>query len=106
MKLSNLKLALGIGMLVAGNAFAADMPDLAKKANCIACHTINKKVVGPAWVDVATKYKTDKAAVATLTSKIISGGKGVWGPVPMPANPKLAESDAKELASFIMSLAK
>lgn len=106
MKSSYLKMALLISMVVTGNAIAADMPDLAKKSNCIACHTIDKKLVGPAWHDVAVKYKGDKGAVATLSSKIIAGGKGVWGPVPMPANPKLAEADAKELATFIMGLAK
>jgi cytochrome c len=106
MKSISLNIALVIGVAWVGNAMAVDMPELAKKSNCVACHTIDKKLVGPAWQEIAAKYKGDKGAVASLGSKIIAGGKGVWGPVPMPPNPKLAEADAKELATFIMGLAK
>jgi cytochrome c len=63
-------------------------------------------MVGPAWRDIAAKYKGEKGAVASLGGKIIAGGKGVWGPVPMPPNPKITEAEAKELAVFIMGLAK
>lgn len=94
------------GLLFGGSVMAADMPELAKKAKCIACHDIDKKKVGPAWQDVAAKYKGEKGAVASLSAKIIAGGKGVWGAIPMPPNPQLPEAEAKELAAFIMGLVK
>jgi len=94
------------GLLVAGGAMAADMPDLARKNECDACHAIEKKVVGPAWMDVARKYQGDATAKARLTTKIMKGGGGVWGAMPMPGNPGLSEADAGMLASFILGLAK
>lgn len=94
------------GLMVAGSVLAADMPDLAKKSGCTACHAIDKKVVGPSWTDVAKKYKGDADAVAKMDAKIAKGGSGVWGPIPMPANPKLSDAERKELATFVMSLAK
>ena len=94
------------GLMVAGSAFAADMPDLAKKNNCTACHAIDKKVVGPSWTDISKKYKGDAGAKAKLVAKVIKGGGGVWGPMPMPPNPKLSEADAATLADFVMGLAK
>lgn len=94
------------GLMVAGSALAVDMPDLAKKSSCNACHAIDKKVVGPAWMDVATKYKGDAGAAAKLDAKIAKGGSGVWGTMPMPANPKLTDEQRKELVSFILGLAK
>lgn len=106
MKSNSLSVVLAIGMALTGSALAADMPELAKKSNCVACHTVDKKLVGPSWHDIAAKYKGEKGAVATLSGKIIAGGKGVWGPVPMPPNPTLPEADAKALATFVMSLAK
>jgi cytochrome c len=92
------------GLMVAGSALAADMPDLAKKNNCTACHAIDKKVVGPAFADVAKKYKGDATAKGKLTTKIIKGGGGVWGAMPMPASPKLSEADAGALADFVLGL--
>ena len=94
------------GLMVAGSALAADMPDLAKKSSCNACHAIDKKVVGPGWMDVATKYKGDAGAAAKLDAKIAKGGSGVWGTMPMPANPKLTDAQRKELVDFILGLAK
>ena len=94
------------GLVAAGSAMAADMPALAKKSGCTACHSIEKKVVGPGWQDVANKYKGDADAVAKLSTKISKGGSGAWGAVPMPPQPKLSEAEAKELAVFVMSLAK
>jgi cytochrome c len=94
------------GLMAAGSAMAADMPALAKKSGCTGCHAIDKKVVGPAWQDVANKYKGDADAVAKLSTKISKGGSGAWGAVPMPPQPKLSEAQAKELAGFVMSLAK
>jgi len=94
------------GLMAAGSAMAADMPALAKKSGCTACHSIEKKIVGPAWQDVANKYKGDADAVGKLSTKISKGGSGAWGAVPMPPQPKLSEAEAKELAVFVMSLAK
>jgi cytochrome c len=92
------------GLMVAGSALAADMPDLAKKNNCTACHAIDKKVVGPAFADVAKKYKGDATAKGKLTTKMIKGGGGVWGAMPMPASPKLSEADAGALVDFVLGL--
>ena len=97
------------GLMVAGSAMATDMPDLAKKKNgCAACHSIDKKVVGPAWMDVAKKYKGDAGAEARLITKVSKGGGGVWGTTPMPAlDPSGKKQDAiKELVQFILALAK
>ena len=92
------------GLLVAGSALAADMPAAAKKNNCVACHAIDKKVVGPAWADVAKKYKGDAGAAAHLDGVISKGGKGVWGPMPMPPNPKMTADERKEVIDFILGL--
>jgi len=92
------------GLMVAGSALAADMPDLAKKNNCTACHAIDKKLVGPAWADVAKKYKGDAGAAAHLDGVISKGGKGVWGPMPMPPNPKVTAEERKELVDFVLGL--
>lgn len=90
--------------MVAGSALAADMPDLAKKSNCTACHAIDKKVVGPSFADVSKKYKGDATAKDKLATKIIKGGGGVWGAMPMPASPKLSQADADALADFVLGL--
>ena len=92
------------GLLVAGSALAADMPAAAKKNNCVACHAIDKKLVGPAWADVAKKYKGDAGAAAHLSGVISKGGKGVWGPMPMPPNPKVTAEERKELVDFVLGL--
>ena len=79
-------------------------PALAQAKNCMACHAVDHKVVGPSYKDVAIKYKGDKAAVDKLATKIIKGGAGVWGPVPMPANAQVNESEAKTLAAWVLNL--
>ncbi len=79
-------------------------PELAQKKNCMACHAIDKKLVGPAYKEVAAKYAKDKDAVAKLADKIIKGGSGVWGPVPMPANAQVSPAEAKLLATWVLSL--
>ena len=95
------------GLMVAGSAMAVDMPDLAKKSGCIACHKIEGKLVGPAWTDIAKKYKGDAGAEAKLEAKVAKGGAGVWGTMPRPPNaPKVAAADIKTLVQFIMGLAK
>lgn len=85
----------------ATSAFAS--AELAQKKNCMACHAVDKKLVGPAFKDVAAKYAKDKDAVAKLADKIIKGGSGVWGPVPMPANTQVSPDEAKKLATWVMS---
>lgn len=90
---------LGLGL--ATPAFA-DLA-LATSKNCMSCHAVERKVLGPSFKDVAAKYKDDKGAVDTLANKIRKGGSGVWGPVPMPANNQVSEADAKKLAGWILS---
>jgi cytochrome c len=81
----------------------ADMA-LATSKNCTACHATERKLVGPAFKDVAAKYANDKTAVDKLASKIQKGGAGVWGPVGMPANPQVSDADAKKLAAWVLTL--
>ena len=77
---------------------------LATAKNCMACHAVDKKLVGPAYKDVATKYAGQKDAVDRLAVKIMKGGSGVWGPVPMPANTQVNEAEAKKLAAWVLTL--
>jgi cytochrome c len=92
--------------LIAAAACAPAMADLALATakNCTACHAVDKKVVGPAYKDVAAKYAGQKDAADKLAAKIIKGGSGVWGPVPMPANTQVKEAEAKKLAAWVLSL--
>jgi len=78
--------------------------DLAQKKNCMACHALDKKVVGPAYKEVAAKYAGQKDAVDKLAQKVIKGGSGVWGQVPMPANAQVNEAEAKQLVQWILSV--
>lgn len=87
--------------LVAGPVFA--QADLAQKKNCMACHAVDKKLVGPSYKDVAAKYTGQKDAVDKLAVKIIKGGSGVWGAVPMPANTQVNEAEAKQLVQWILT---
>ena len=80
--------------------------DMAKKNACMACHAVDKKVVGPAYQDVAKKYAGQKDAVANLVKSIKAGGSGKWGPVPMPAQAALSDADANTLAAWILAGAK
>lgn len=84
---------------------AADDPlVLAKKYGCLVCHAIDKKVVGPAWKEVAAKYRGDAGAEDRLMEKVAKGGSGVWGKLAMPPNPKPSEAERRELVKFILSL--
>jgi cytochrome c len=94
--------ALFLSCLTTGAAFAN--PELAQKKNCLACHAVDVKRVGPAYKDVAAKYADNKDAVAMLSAKVIKGGSGSWGVVPMPANPQVSEAEAKTLVQWILSL--
>ena len=98
------KIAFALAITAAAAAPAWADQALATAKNCMACHAVDKKIVGPAYKEVAAKYKGDKAAVDKLATKIIKGGAGAWGAIPMPANPQVSEADAKKLASWVMSL--
>ena len=108
MKLATLTLAAAA--LVAAPAYAAldnaQAEAMMKKDGCAACHSIDKKIVGPAYVDVAAKYKSDKNAVAMLSKKVKEGSTGVWGPIPMPPNAAVSQGDITELVTWIMTLKK
>jgi cytochrome c len=98
-------------VLILGAAIAslASLPalasaDLAQKKNCMACHAVDKKLIGPGYKDVAAKYAGQKDAADKLAQKIVKGGAGVWGQVPMPANPQVTDAEAKQLAAWVMSL--
>ena len=112
-------------MVFVGSVMAADMPELAKKSGCTACHSIDKKIVGPAWMDVSKAYNSNgttttgkkvadilaenhaKTAEEWLTQKVAKGGSGNWGTAKMiPNSPKVSEADIKTLVEFILGLAK
>ena len=99
-KILPLALASALG---AGGAAADDQLKLATEKGCTACHSVDKKVIGPAYKDVAKKYKGDAKAPDALAAKVIKGGQGVWGPIPMPPN-KVSEDEAKKLVAWILSL--
>ena len=94
-------LALAAGTLVTmGNALAVD--ELHKKYACTACHADDKKLVGPAYKEVAAKYKGDKDAVKKLSEKVRKGGTGVWGQIPMPPNPTPTDAEIKSMVETVM----
>ena len=91
---------------LAGGVSAQSLEDLLKKNGCTACHAVDKKVIGPAYVDVAAKYKNDPKAPAYLADKIKKGGSGVWGQIPMPPNTQASDKDVKEIVEDILKLKK
>ena len=98
---SLIALSLALGTTLASPAFAN--ADLAQKKNCMACHAVDKKVIGPAYKEVAAKYAGQKDAADKLAQKIMKGGSGVWGAVPMPANPQVNDAESKTLAAWVLS---
>ena len=124
MKSITVSVVAAAGLMAAGSVLATDMPELAKKSGCTACHKIDSKLVGPAWMDVSKKYKgvkeyafspTGSAAAGAkkmsleegLMMKVAKGGTGNWGSVPMTANsPKVSDADIKTLVHFVLDLAK
>jgi cytochrome c len=97
-------LALGLTAMAASTSALADL-DLAKKSGCLACHSVEKQIVGPAWKDVGAKYKGDAAAKAALIEKVKKGGKGTWGNAPMPPySPRVSDGDIEKLVDFVLSL--
>jgi cytochrome c len=103
-------IALAASLSFAGASHAAldnaAADALMKKDGCAACHAIDKKVIGPAYQDVAAKYKGDKDATAKLADKVKKGGVGVWGQIPMPPNTQVSDGDIKDLVSWILTLKK
>ena len=100
-----------VKMIIAAAALAAAFPafastELAQKNACLACHAVDKKLVGPAYQDVAKKYAGQKDAEAALAKSIKAGGAGKWGPVPMPPQAALSDADAHKLAAWILRGAK
>ncbi|MEJ8822987.1 c-type cytochrome [Variovorax humicola] len=94
-------LLAALAQVMAGPAMA-DLA-LATAKNCMACHSVDRKILGPAFKDVAARYKDDKTAPEKLAVKIVKGGAGVWGPLAMPANPQVSESEAARLAAWVLS---
>jgi cytochrome c len=90
-------LAMGAGVASADQA-------LAQKSACMSCHQVAKKVVGPSFQDVAKKYKGDAKAADHIVTVIKKGGKGVWGPVPMPPHPQVSDDNAKKLADWVLAM--
>lgn len=95
--------ALITALVAAAAAPAFANADLAKAKNCLACHAVDKKLVGPSYKDVAAKYAGQKDAVDKLSAKVIKGGVGVWGQIPMPANAQVNDAEAKQLVQWILT---
>lgn len=108
MKALLLTVAAAGSLMMAGQASAVDAKAaeaVAQKSGCLACHSVANKIIGPAYKDVAAKYKGDKGAEAKLIAKVKAGGSGVWGPIPMPANsPQVKDEDIKTVVQWILSL--
>jgi cytochrome c len=102
MKKIALTITISIAALLGSTSAFADLK-LATEKNCMACHSVEKKVLGPAYKDIAVKYAGQKDAVAKLSLKVIKGGAGVWGPIPMPANAQVNEAEAKTLVTWILA---
>lgn len=76
---------------------------LAKAKNCMACHAMDRKLVGPSYKDIAKRYANNPKAVELMATKIIRGGSGVWGAIPMPANPQVSQAEATRLATWLLA---
>ena len=99
--MKTLPLLLSLAAIAATPALASQ--ELAQKHACTACHAIDKKLVGPAYKEVAAKYKGDAKAQAMLEEKVKKGGVGVWGQVPMPPNSGVKDEDVKTLVKWVLS---
>ena len=97
------KIVFALTLTAAAMAPAMADQALATAKNCMACHAVDKKLVGPAYKEVAKKYAGDKTAADKLAAKIMKGGSGVWDAIPMPANPQVNEAEAKKLAAWVLS---
>ena len=101
MKLLKTLLLAGAGLMIAGQASADEA--LAKAKNCMSCHAVDKKIVGPSYKDVAKKYAGQADAAAKLEAKVKKGGSGKWGTVPMPPNPAVSDADIKKLVAWVLA---
>mgnify|MGYP001952271235 FL=1 len=98
-------LAAAVGAVpVAAQAQVSAEQRMAASKNCLSCHSVQRKIVGPAFKDIASKYADHPEAATRLADKIRNGGGGVWGPIPMPANPKVNEAEARQLADWVLTL--
>ena len=104
MKTMQTILALACALSVASGAQANDGETLLKDNGCLSCHAKAEKVVGPAYLSVADKYRGDKDAVATLVQSIQNGSKGKWGRIPMPPHPSMSQDDLKTVARHVLAL--
>jgi cytochrome c len=106
MKVLLMTVATAGSLMIAGAAVAADAAEaLAQKNGCLACHSVQQKVLGPAFKDVAAKYKGDKTAEAKMIEKVKKGGSGVWGPIPMPGNsPQVKDADIKTIIQWVLKM--
>ena len=96
------KISITIALILYSSAYAVDPQTLAQSKNCLACHAIDTKLVGPSYKDIASKYKNDKTAEDKLVKKVIAGGGGVWGQMPMPPNP-VTDAEARILIQWVLS---
>ncbi|MCC2957183.1 c-type cytochrome [Massilia sp. IC2-477] len=96
-------LLLCVVMSAFASSGALAQADLAKAKNCMACHAVGNKLVGPSYKDVAAKYEGQKGAEDKLVQKVLKGGAGTWGPVPMPANPQVSEAEARSLVKWVLA---
>ena len=101
-----LAVLVGASLVSSGLAHAQTADDLLKKYACTACHAVDKKLVGPAYNDVAAKYRGDAKAPAVLMDKVKKGGVGNWGQVPMPPNAAVPDADIKTMVTYILALKK
>mgnify|MGYP003579412718 CR=1 FL=1 len=90
-----------LALLISGAASAS--PELAKSKNCMACHAVDQKMVGPAYKEVAKRYAGQKGAEEQLVQKVLKGSKGAWGQIPMPPNANVSEAEAKTLVKWVLS---
>ncbi|HUX30818.1 MAG TPA: c-type cytochrome [Thiobacillus sp.] len=108
MMMKLMMIAASAALLLSGVASADDDKDeakaLAQKNACMSCHGVDKKIVGPAYKEVAKKYADDKTAQARLVAKVKAGGKGVWGEIPMPPNPQVKTEDVQKIVAWVLSL--
>lgn len=97
-------LAMLAAGLFAGNALAGDGEELARKGNCMTCHAIDQKALGPSFREISAKYKNDKSAQSALERKVRNGGAGAWGKMPMPATAKsISDDDVKSIVHWVLS---
>jgi cytochrome c len=105
MKATLMTIAAAGALVLAGHASADDAKALAQKSGCLACHSVDAKILGPAYKDVAAKYKGKPEMEAKLEEKVCKGGSGTWGPIPMPANcPQVKKEDIQTIVKWVLSL--